>query len=368
MFWGGRVRQVRKLLRWTQTDLAEAIGIRQASVSAIEAGIKQPSAQVEAAIVSQTGFPAGFFSRPPGPDFPLGTLDFRAKRTLAKLDLEQAHAWGELGFEAALELLNRTGRRPSYIPALRGATPEEAAHAARTALGLSPYRPIPNVTYAIEQAGVCVLALPVRLEGRDAFSAWVGDGQSLPFIGIPECASGERLRRSMAHELGHLVMHSGFRGSLVEMEDQANDFASEFLTPAAAIAEYLAPPIRLEGLLELKGVWGVAVQSLVMRAYELGHISERRKQQLFQTIATKWTMKWEPRQLPPEKPRLFRKMVEAEFGVPPNIPRLARELTLPPTLAKALVEAHASRNELRASVSADVTSPTNVTNMRPRNS
>lgn len=74
MIHGERIRQIRKLRRLTQAQLAELVGIKQGAVSQIEVGLTQPSPEVLDAIVLLTGFPQSFFQRPAGPEFPLGSL------------------------------------------------------------------------------------------------------------------------------------------------------------------------------------------------------------------------------------------------------------------------------------------------------
>ena len=69
-----------------------------------------------------------------------------------------------------------------------------------------------NMTRTLESNGVLVLALPILLVGRYAFSAWVGEQSSTPIIVVPLGVSGDRLRFSLAHELGHLVLHASQRG------------------------------------------------------------------------------------------------------------------------------------------------------------
>src|SRR5438874_2597314 len=102
MIHGERVRQARKIARLTQKELAERVGIKQNTVSQVESGLLQPSAQVTEAISLATGFSISFFAQTPGPEFPLGSLVFRARRSSSKANYEEAHAWAELVYECAL--------------------------------------------------------------------------------------------------------------------------------------------------------------------------------------------------------------------------------------------------------------------------
>ena len=75
-----RQQQARELRCWTQTALAQQVGVHPSAIAQLETGRIQPSPEVLAAISRATGFPPVFFTRPNGPPFPLGSLRFRARR------------------------------------------------------------------------------------------------------------------------------------------------------------------------------------------------------------------------------------------------------------------------------------------------
>jgi Zn-dependent peptidase ImmA (M78 family) len=82
----------------------------------------------------------------------------------------------------------------------------------------------------------------------------------------------DRLRFSLAHELGHLVCHDVPNP---QQEIQANQFASEFLMPSDDIADDLRD-FSLNKAMELKLYWGTSMQALTHKAWELGIISDSR--------------------------------------------------------------------------------------------
>lgn len=349
---GERIRQVRELRRLTQRQLADLAGIGQSAISQIESGFTQPSATVTEAIAVATGFPLDFFSREAGPEFPAGSLLFRARRSATSSELTEAYRWAELVYECASTLAARLELIPVLLPQLGGETPTAAARLTRSALGLSPDRPVSNLTYALEHHGVLVLAIPIQLEKRDAFSMWVGNRAETPLINVSAGLPGDRLRFSLAHETGHLVMHPSQRGYIRDLERQADEFAGEFLLPADALHNELPSPVTIEGLFPLKRRWGVSIQTLIMRAKTLGVISQRRCQHLFKILAQRGQLRREPRHLdiPLEKPRAFRKMAEVVYGNPLDPRKLASEFSLPLQLAVAIVGVHAKRSEMISTV------------------
>ena len=85
-----RLQQARELRGWTQTVLAQQVGVHQSAIAQLETGRMQPSPEVLDAISWATGFPRAFFTRPNGPAFPLGSLRFRARAAMTARQRRQA--------------------------------------------------------------------------------------------------------------------------------------------------------------------------------------------------------------------------------------------------------------------------------------
>ena len=361
---GDRLRQARKIRRLTQTQLARAIGVRQPAIAQFESGQTRPSTETLFQIAVETGFPESFFRRPPHVDVPLGSLAFRARRSKTSgMDIDQAHAWTALLVECAAVLRDQVETVPIALPRLDGEDPRVAARVVRSELGLAPNRPVANMTYVLEQAGAVVLALPVELADRDAFSVWTGDPR-VPVVVSSAGQSGERLRFSLAHELKHLVVDIRLQGYLREAEATADQFAAEFLMPEEGIRDELVGPLDLRSLLHLKQRWGTSVWSLTRRASDLELISPRRAQQIYRSLSARWGRRSEPEPLPIEKPRVFRKMLEVVYGDPPSASSFATDSDLIATMANAIVEAHATRAEVVATVESYRSSK--IVSFRPR--
>src|SRR5690606_29288586 len=99
--------------------------------------------------------------------------------------------------------------------------------------------PISDLVGIVESAGIIVVERPLSTPGQDAVSTWPGDKTRFPMMLVTKGLAADRLRFTVAHELGHLLMHD-IPGP--DQEDQANKFASEFLAPAESIRP------ELEGL------------------------------------------------------------------------------------------------------------------------
>ncbi|MEU6266222.1 ImmA/IrrE family metallo-endopeptidase [Saccharopolyspora shandongensis] len=97
----------------------------------------------------------------------------------------------------------------------------------------------------------------------DGLSQWIGDH---PVLLINKACPTDRRRLTMAHELGHIVLHNGLATD--DPEREANEFAAEFLMPSHVIKAELRS-LTLGKLQDLKQVWGTSMQSLYERAYSL---------------------------------------------------------------------------------------------------
>ncbi len=346
---GERVKQARELRGLTQTQLAKRIGKDQSAIARIERGSFQPSDEVLEAIAIQTGFPPAFFRREPRTDFPSGSLQFRARRMSAG-QRTQAYQYAKTVWENAQELAKGVNEIPVRLPRLTS-DPETAAAVTRSELGLPPDTPVKHVMNTVERGGALVIAVPVPLVKWDAYCVWAGDEAEKPVVVVASEAPGDRLRLSVAHELGHLVMHRSLKGELKTIDREANRFAAEFLMPEAAMREELIPPLTLTSLSELKPRWGVSIQALARRAHDLRIISERQYRYLFEQLSARGWKKKEPSELavPVEKPRALRKMAELLYGNPIDYRRLASDVNLTPQFVQEILELHADRAGARSS-------------------
>jgi Zn-dependent peptidase ImmA (M78 family) len=316
--------------------------VDQSAIAHFEADRTRPSDEILRQIAHETGFPVGFFQQPPGPPFPLGSLLFRAHADMTAREKAEAHRQGELVYEAAWRLRQRVVWPDVRLP--RGiADPTTAADLTRSAFGLAPNTPIKHLIDSTERAGVLVLLIPADLDRRDAFSAWVGEARQQPVIAVSDGRPGDRLRSSVAHEIGHLVMHFPLNHDPATVEDEAAAFAAQLLLPESAIRHEITLPLTLESLVPLKKRWGVSMQMLIRRARDVGLVSERQYRYLFQLLSRRGWRKVEPIEMTVERPRALRKMVELVYGQPFNYSKIATDLRLSPLLTKRIIEAHAEK-------------------------
>lgn len=245
--------------------------------------------------------------------------------------------------------------------------PARAAAVTRSSLGLDPEVPVVDLIRTLERAGVLVLSMPVAGGRHDAYSFWGGDALDVPVIVVFRGVPPDRLRFSVAHELGHLVLH---RAPTANVEREAHAFASHFLVPEDAARREFPQPLTLTDCVGLKLRWGVAMQAVVMAACRSGVIDERQKRQLFQQISRRGWRKAEPASgvVASESPRGLPRMAELLYGTPLDTRRLASDLGLPVRLVTALLDPAVILMSLGEAEpdAADRSEPAQVVNLHPR--
>lgn len=321
---GDRVRAFRRLSGFSQADLAQALGVTQGQISHIESGRRFPPADFLDSLAHATGYPRSYFDPVPT-DLPPLSLRYRKMAGVRSSEVHQAE---QLVTEAYRVVWQLVRSRPGYIPptiptaAAEQISSEEIellAAETREALGLDGDRPIRHVTRVLERAGVVVT--PLSLTGGESepgavghfgASCWPGPPDPA-VIGYFEGGTGDRQRFTLAHELGHLVLHTR-RSHADDPEAEANRFAGAFLVPYSSAAECVRGSITLRDFAYLKATWGVSIQALIMRAHQVGAIDDNRKTSLFKQISARGWRKNEPVVVHHERPLLLSKLLASQFG------------------------------------------------------
>jgi Zn-dependent peptidase ImmA (M78 family)/transcriptional regulator with XRE-family HTH domain len=343
---GERIRQARELRMLTQTNLSELLGIDQTMVAHIERGTKQPNEELLQAFSDVLRFPVAFFRQPSPPDFPKGSLLFRARAGLGKKFISQAHVHAQLSFEVASRVAERVTHIPIRIPS--SGDPIDAARQVRTLFD-SRSGPLLQLLRGVEKLGVLLITLPSSNE-CDAFAVWAGPERATPVIGIVSNKPIDRQRMNVAHELGHLILHREFVSSSRLLEEQAYTFAAELLMPADSIsADLRDEKLSIFRLAQLKAKWLVSMQAIARRARELQIISERQYRYLMQQVSTRGWRTEEPEfaAIPSEKPRALRKMVEIAFGEDQTPQAIAEQLHIPVEFLSEMLSGFAGAPRLK---------------------
>ena len=311
------LRLARQLRGFTQKKSADDLGIAQTYLSRLENGLVEPDSEFIVQAARVFNLPVDFFSITDtvyGPPVSVHAM-LRGKADLSARDIDMITA--ELNIRLMhlrVYLENVDFNAIQAIPYLdidRYDSPEKVAAIVRAHWKL-PRGPIKNLTRIMEQAGIIVADSSFHGAGVSGVTFAV-PGRP-PIVLINRDHPADRIRFTLAHELGHLVMH---RFPTPEMEEEANRFASAFLLPPTEMKETFAGRrVTLELLAGLKKEWKVSMQSLLMSAQSQKAISENQARYLWQQISARGWRTKEPASLdfPHDAPTVLPSIIAAHLN------------------------------------------------------
>ena len=295
----------------TQQELAEHLGVTQAALSRLEAGLRPPSRALLERLACVLDYPVEFFfQRNEIYGFDTSILFHRKRQSVPVRTLDKIHANINILRINVARMLDGVEIENVNFPRVDLADfdgqVEDVARAVRAQWHL-PRGPVMNLTAAIEEARGIVILYDFTTTLIDAMSGWVPRTPPLFFVrgNVP----GDRLRFSLCHELGHVILHSG--DLRPDMEKEADRFAAEFLMPEREIRPYLLN-VSLQKLAELKPYWKVSMAALLKRAQDLGTITARHARSLWMRMSGAGYKTREPLEvdIPPEVPTFYDEIVD----------------------------------------------------------
>lgn len=299
------LRLARDLRGLTQKDLAERCGCKQAFVSHVEHGQKGVSSDRLSDFGRALGLPVEFFLQSGGYGGIGPSLVFYRKKQstlkshVYRLQAEVAirkNALARFLREVEIEKTERSFRFMD-VEDFDGRA-EDIARLVR-ATWLLPAGPISNLISVIENAGGFVFRFSFGTRDVDAMSLWSSDLPPMFFVN--EDAPADRVRFSLAHEMGHVIMH---RDATDEMEREADRFAAEFLMPQRDISHDLVG-MSVQRAAQLKPYWRTSMAALIRRSRTLGVIGDAEYARMLRTMSKHGYRKLEPVTIEPEEPRLL---------------------------------------------------------------
>jgi Zn-dependent peptidase ImmA (M78 family)/DNA-binding XRE family transcriptional regulator len=271
----------------SQSQLADACGITQGTLSKIEQGLREPTQEIVDKLAAALRCAASFFyqaEREYGPPMSAHPM-FRKKasvgqkvldRVIAELNVRIGHIrtlLSAVDFAPELPL-------PQYDADDFGGDIEVIAEQVRRAWYV-PRGPIKSLTEFAERAGCLVIYCDMEAARIDGVSYRIAGLPPVIFLNRNQPA--DRMRFSLAHELGHLILHAY---PTPEMEKQADQFASALLMPASDIGPELNG-LTIEKAAYMKPVWRVSMASLIYRASALNRIDRYKSEYLWRQMATR---------------------------------------------------------------------------------
>lgn len=296
----------------TQQALAERVQIRQEHLSKMENSIRSVPRDLLPRLSAALGYPEEFFVQS---DAPVGCgislLCHRKRQQVSPKLLKRLHAQvsiRRMNLQRMLQSIDVGEIKiwPVDMAEFDGG-PGDVARTVRASWSMPP-GPVQNLVEAIEDAGGIVIPMGFGTRQIDAMSMWPHAMPPLFFVNSESPV--DRMRFTLAHELGHIVMHGRGFSDADAVEQEADRFAAEFLLPAREIKSLLYNA-TLVSLTRLKMEWKVPLQSLIYRAEELGSITHDHARSLWIHLSQAGYRTREPDlNIPPETPSLLQQIVD----------------------------------------------------------
>lgn len=309
-FNGQRLKEALQFREKKMTELADETGISKQSLSLYANDSNVPPFENVIKIAGALNFPTDFFMSEDLCTVTTGNTYFRSQATASKksrnaqkIKLEYVSKMYEviLNYMNVPEL-NLPDTSDIHIPEgvvaadsdLAFAEIEKLVNLVREYWNLGK-GPIDNLQYVLQSNGIIVTGFSDVETGIDAFSQQITiEGKVVYIIALSIGSKPvERLRFDMAHELGHILMHTWGedneeipKDEFNAREKQANMFASALLLPKEAFTRMVAAyPTNVDYYLSLKKKWKVSMQAMMYRTRQLGLISANQFQYMMRIMS-----------------------------------------------------------------------------------
>lgn len=277
------LKRLRSINEYSQQKIAEMTGISRVAYVKIENGtVQNPKIATIDAIAESLGVTINDLYKPMKQ---LVGVRFRSNADLSKKDLLKKD---ELKNRIAVWLENYNnvevllGAQSNYLfEGFSEKDPVKAAALARSILGINSTSPIgPQITNHIIHAGIKLFLADEHLNLKQYFGLSVNQSGGGPAIAVrTKEVTVERQIFTVAHELGHLLLHSyEYDGDENLTEDksskeerEADIFAASFLMPDSLFQEqWERARVRpfVERVLIVKKFFGVSYRTVLHRLVE----------------------------------------------------------------------------------------------------
>lgn len=300
----------RQYRRESQGSVALKAGLDQGYYSRMENGLLPdgPSSENVEKIGHALDFPVAYFYLEDGlSGLPLSVHPMnRRKASVGVTALKQVHSELNIRLIHLRRYLRAADIHPELplplIDVYEGGGPAQVAQTIRRAWSI-PEGPIDNLTDYCERAGILVIWCELE-SGIDGVTMQVRDLP--PCIFLNRNVPPDRMRASLAHELGHVIMHTVPTDT---MEDEANAFASELMVPERLFRRQFAGRngITLEWLARQKAYWKMSMAFLLYRSGALDIVTRHQSEYVWKRISSLGWRTREPHEtdFPYEEPTAF---------------------------------------------------------------
>lgn len=303
-----RIKQARVSRGYSMADLGNLVGVSRQAISKYEIGTYTPTEAVLSRIASVLRYEISFFRKPlPSDVASPSTVFFRSRRSTTKKSKEAAKEKIAIFQEIDKYLRQFVSFPKVNLPTidyhftyeqLNIQQIEEFAMAVRNNWGLGN-APIVNLTNVFQKNGIMISVMNLNNKKIDAFSVWK---DAIPYIFLSsEKYSDVRLRFTLAHELGHLLLHANYINEeeiqtkviFDKIEKEADLFAAALLLPATTFSNDIYST-SIDHFINLKKKWKASIGSMIYRCQDLDLLTENQIKYLKDQMSYNHYWKSEP--------------------------------------------------------------------------
>lgn len=277
---GTRIEKARKLRGFSLRKLADSTGLSHTQIRYIEKGQRSLNGPTLLSIAKALDLPVDYFVR----EETFRSREVSYRKIKALTEKKQSMIWQmiELQVENYLEIEDILAIRHDFtseylsdIESIESEDIDDIACRVRDhfVLGRSP---IASASALLEEMGIIVVGIK-GVKGFDGVSLLVDD--HIPVIAYnTEISQAERVRMTLLHELGHLLLNDKLRAkSEKEIENICTSFASHLLLPDQILKSYFwgrVKSLSMTDLIELQSTYGISIDAIIYRLKALLFISE----------------------------------------------------------------------------------------------
>jgi Zn-dependent peptidase ImmA (M78 family)/DNA-binding XRE family transcriptional regulator len=276
---GERLNSARKMAGMSMDALSRKTGaiVTKQAISKYEKGKINPGSDVLLALANALNVKVDYFFR--SSQVTIAGIEFRKRSRLTKKE-EDRIKYQTIDFiQKYLEVEEILNVRPEFKNPVIHHRIQSYADIERAALEIRKKwklgnGPVPHLIELLEDNGFKIFEVDAG-EKFDGLSGFAED-MAIPVIAVLKKQDLVRKRFTIAHELGHLLL------DFSDVEEKSSEklchaFAGALLLPKDVMEEELGRKrnnITAWELKKLKGIYGVSMQAIMARAYQLGIISD----------------------------------------------------------------------------------------------
>ena len=257
-----RLKELRILNGFTLEEVAAKIGVTKQAVSKYEGGKAIPATDVIVKILKEFGINRSYLTNERELPEEKSIVFFRKKIRTPKKEEEEAEVYLKVFYEIIITAEQIYPTKETELPMFpEDMSINDKALLLRDFWGIGQ-EPIDDIISLLEAH--CFYMFTADMQGKkvDGYSQRIGN---IPIIVLNEKpVTKVRNHFSIAHELGHLILHQNLKEESLAMEAEADEFAGCFLMPEDAIRADL---IRRDSsyFFTLAEKWKVSPQAVAQR-------------------------------------------------------------------------------------------------------